>query len=74
MNTKYNKIKTYCKTKQKDTKTQYKQKQKQKQKQYKILYVLYNFSKKVNASLHAVCSALRLILCCPSPKNNNIFP
>ena len=27
-----------------------------------------------NASLQAICSALRLILCCPSPKNKNIFP
>jgi len=30
--------------------------------------------KKFKASLQAICSALRLILCCPSPKNKKIFP
>ena len=29
--------------------------------------------KNISASLHAICSALRLILCCPSPKNKNIL-
>ena len=30
--------------------------------------------KNCKAILHAICSALRLILCCPSPKNKNILP
>ena len=44
---------------------------------YKFLQ-FYSFYSSIpnacNASLHAICSALRLILCCPSPKNINAFP
>jgi hypothetical protein len=36
--------------------------------------IFYDLSKNCNASLHAICSAFRLILCCPSPIKINTLP